>query len=436
MKLFSEELVREACSACRVVNLSKASIGEALSVAQYLKDKTGIPFVRMDLGAPGIPANNYGVEAEKAALDRGVANAYPPAAGIPQLKEAGSRFIKSFIDIDISPRSCVPTTGSVQGSFGTFAACCGRIPGKDKVLFIDPGFPIQKSQLKVLGLGWRAFDIYHYRGARRLEAKLREMLAPGDIAAIVYANPDNPAWFCLEEEELKVIGELATEYDAIVTEDLAYFGMDFRKDLGHPGVPPFLPTAARYTDNYILFLSASKIFSYAGQRMALTCISDSLFDRHYPALAERYGDSGFFGNTLINSIFFMMTGGNTSSAQYAYAHMLNLSCDGVIDFVSDTREYERRAARVRDIFCRNGFHIVYDMDVTAPIGNGFYFSLGYGNMTSGELVSELMHYGISCISLETTGSEQQGVRGCVSLIGPDVYPLLEERAAMFHADHS
>ena len=116
--------------------------------------------------------------------------------------------------------------------------------------------------------------------------------------------------------------------------------------------------------------------------------------------------------------------------------MLNLSCDGVIDFVSDTREYERRAARVRDIFCRNGFHIVYDMDVTAPIGNGFYFSLGYGNMTSGELVSELMHYGISCISLETTGSEQQGVRGCVSLIGPDVYPLLEERAAMFHADHS
>ena len=171
------------------------------------------------------------------------------------------------------------------------------------MLFIDPGFPIQKSQLRVIGVGWREFDIYNYRGAA-LRAKLDEMLSAGDIAAIVYSNPNNPAWICLEEDELAIIGELATRYDVVVMEDLAHFCMDYRHDFGRPFCPPYPPTVARYTDNYILMLSSSKIFSYAGQRMALTCISDKLFDKVYPAMAERYNDSGVFGQTLIASILY------------------------------------------------------------------------------------------------------------------------------------
>ena len=152
MKVFSEELVEEARVASRVADLSQATIGEVLLVAQYLERKTGIPFIRMDQGSPGLPANRYGVEAEKEALERGVGSQYPPADGVPELKKAASRFIKAFIDIDINPLGCIPTTGSVAGSFGSFIACTQRIPGKDKVLFIDPGFPIQKSQLRVLGI--------------------------------------------------------------------------------------------------------------------------------------------------------------------------------------------------------------------------------------------------------------------------------------------
>ena len=86
MKLFSEELVREACAACNISDLSKATIGEVLLTAQYLENKTGIPFVRMDQGSPGLPANRVGIEAEKRALDSGVASQYPAAAGVPELK--------------------------------------------------------------------------------------------------------------------------------------------------------------------------------------------------------------------------------------------------------------------------------------------------------------------------------------------------------------
>lgn len=420
--------------AMHVADLSQATIGEVLLVAQQLEKETGIPFIRMDQGSPGLPANRRGIEAEKAALDRGVGSQYPAAAGVPELKNEASRFIKAFLDVDVSPRSCVPTVGSVAGSFGSFIACTQRLPGKNKVLFIDPGFPIQKSQLRVIGVEWEEFDVYHYRGDA-LRGKLESLLAAGDIAAIVYSNPNNPAWICLEESELAVIGELATKYDVVVMEDLAYFCMDTRRDLGHPFEPPYPPTVAHYTDNYILMLSSSKIFSYAGQRMALIAISDALFDRYYPALAERYHDAGVFGQTLVASILYMITSGCTASTQYAYAEMLRLSTDGELNFVEDIREYARRAEKMKQIFVENGFHIVYDYDVSQPVGDGFFFTIGYGGMSSGELLCELMYYGVSSIALSTTGSEQQGVRACTSRMREELYPVLSERMKTFHEDH-
>lgn len=434
MKIFSEESVEQAVADLHIADLSKATIGEVLLVAQYLETKTGIPFIRMDQGSPGLPVNRHGVEAEKAALDRGVGSQYPAAAGIPELKTEASRFVKAFMDIDVSARSCVPTVGSVAGSFGSFIASTQRLPGKDKVLFIDPGFPIQKSQLRIIGAGWKAFDIYAYRG-EALREKLEDMLSEGDVAAIIYSNPNNPAWICLEEEELKIIGELADKYDVIIMEDLAYFCMDYRTDFGHPFQPPYPPTVARYTKNYILMLSASKIFSYAGQRMAMLCISDELFERRYPALAQRYNDSGVFGETLIASILYMITSGATASTQYAYAQMLRMSTEGQLNFVEDTREYAVRSEKMKKIFTDNGFHIVYDTDVTQTVGDGFFFTIGYGNMSGGELLRELLYYGVSSISLSTTGSGQEGVRACTSRMNNELYPILEERMRLFRQDH-
>ena len=94
MKIFSDELVQEAVRVNHVADLSHATIGETLLVAQYLEQKTGVPFIRMDQGSPGLPANAYGIEAEKEALDKGVSSQYPAAGGIAELKDAASRFVQ------------------------------------------------------------------------------------------------------------------------------------------------------------------------------------------------------------------------------------------------------------------------------------------------------------------------------------------------------
>jgi len=433
-RVFSQELVNEVVEELKITNLEKATIGEVLLLASRLEQKTGIPFIRMDQGVPGLKPCQIGIDAEKAALDSGIASMYPAAEGIPVLKEEAARFVKAFMDVDISPVSCIPVTGSVAGSFGSFLACNQRDIEKNTVLFIDPGFPIQKSQLKILGINYEEFDVYNFRG-EALKEKIESYLKKGNISSIVYSNPNNPAWICLTNSELKILGELATQYDAIIMEDLAYFGMDFRTDFSKPFVPPFVPTVAKYTDNYILMLSSSKIFSYAGQRAAVVCVSDNLFNRKFEALAQRYSGAGIFGPTFTASILYMITSGITHSTQYGYAAMLKAASDGKLNFVEETSEYGRRARRMKDSFREHGFSVVYDKDIDRDIADGFFFTIGYKDMGCAELMRELLYYGISSISLSTTGSEQQGIRACCSRMSDELYDVLDRRLKAFALDH-
>ena len=98
--VFSKEQVADVAREMKVADLQNATIGDVLLVASRLEEQTGIPFIRMDQGSPGLPANKVGIEAEKRALDAGLGAQYPAAAGVPELKEAASRFVKAFIDIE------------------------------------------------------------------------------------------------------------------------------------------------------------------------------------------------------------------------------------------------------------------------------------------------------------------------------------------------
>ena len=213
-------------------------------------------------------------------------------------------------------------------------------------------------------------------------------------------------------------------------EDLAYFAMDFRRDLSRPFEPPYQPSVAHYTDNYILLISGSKAFSYAGERIGVTCISDKLFHRHYDDLSARY-EGLPFGLVFSTRMLYALSSGTSHSAQYAMAAMLGAASDGKYNFRNEIKVYGERAHKLKEIFCRHNFHIVYDRDLDQPIADGFYFTIGYKGMTSGELARELMYYGVSAICLITTGSHQEGLRVCTSFIEDHQYAQLEERMKLF-----
>lgn len=430
-----KKLVSEALSRLSIPDITSATIRQIGALANLLEEMAEDNMIHLEIGNPGLPAEEIGIEAEVEALRAGVANKYPDIAGIPALKRNGSRFIKAFFDVDVPEKGIVPTVGSMQGCFTLMLLLQKRIPEKDTLLMLYPGFPAQRHQAKLLGMGLEGFDIYEYRG-KALEAKLEEYFKTGRITALLYSNPNNPAWTNLTDEEMEIIGRLATKYDVIVLEDLAYMGMDFRTDYSHPGEAPFISSVARYTDNYILLASGSKIFSYAGQRIAMVCMSEAVYKRHYESL-ESFFEIPAFGDAYIYGVLYCASSGVSHSAQHALAAMMEAAVEGKLDFVGHCREYGRRAEIVKRAFCDNGFHLVYKMDGDRPISDGFFLTVGYPGMSSEELQGELLRYGVSTISLPSTGSEQPGVRVTVSMISDeDMFRSLESRLKKFHEDHS
>ena len=425
----NNHIIEKAAESLHIKNLENATIREVVAIAGIIEQQTGLEYIRMEMGVPGLPASALGIEAEIEALKSGVASIYPPIDGIPKLKKESSRFIQAFMNLAINPECCVPVVGSMEGSFASFIIANQCDPAKDTILFIDPGFPVQKQQATVLGYKFLSFDVYEFRG-EKLKAELEKYLATGAISCMIYSNPNNPAWFCLQEKELRIIGELANQYNTLVIEDLAYFAMDFRKDLGKPFESPFQATVGRYTENYILLISGSKVFSYAGQRIAIVAISNSLYKKTMPGLTHKYG-GGTFGSVFIHRILYAISTGTGHSAQYALAAMFQAASDGKYDFLNEVKEYGRRANRMKQIFLKHGFEIVYDNDLGEEIADGFYFTIRYPGMTGGELIKALIPFGISAISLSITGSKQEGIRACTSFIKDHQYEQLDQRLKAF-----
>ncbi|HZW39086.1 MAG TPA: pyridoxal phosphate-dependent aminotransferase [Ignavibacteriaceae bacterium] len=427
-------IVKKAIEESNIPVIGKASIREIKKIIDRIQRETGEEYIRMEMGVPGLPASEIGINAEIEALRKGVASIYPDIQGIPQLKKETARFIKLFVDIDVNPEYCIPTVGSMQSGFATMMTVNRMYKEKNRTLFLDPGFPVHKTQIQVLGMQYESFDVYDYRG-EKLKDKIESYLKEGNISSILYSNPNNPSWICFTEKELKIIAELANKYNVVIIEDLAYFAMDFRKDLSKPGVPPFQPSIANYTDNYILLISSSKSFSFAGERIGMMVISDKLYNTKAPDL-KRFYNTDHFGNVMIFGTLYTLSAGVCHSAQYALAAMFKAANDGELNFVEALKEYKEKAHIMKKLFVDNGFHIVYDKDEDETLSDGFYFTVAYPGLTGDELIEELMYYGISAISLSITGSKRlEGIRACVSLVRRDQFPQLEKRLKKFNEAH-
>ena len=429
----NREQVDKLISANKIKSVGKASIREVKKIVDDIEKETGISFVRMEMGVPGLPTVKQGVDAQIQALKDGVSAIYPDIYGTAELKHETTRFVKNFLDVEVPEDACIPVTGSMQGSFASFMTVARMDEKKNKLLFIDPGFPVQKQQCKILGIEIETFDVYEFRGDK-LRAKLESYLSKGEIAGLVYSSPNNPAWFCFTEEELQIIAEVANKYDVVVLEDLAYFGMDFRQNYAKPGVAPFQPTVAKWAKKYILMISGSKAFSYAGERIAVIVVSPELYEWHTDYM-KKYFAQDTFGRAIVYGSIYALSSGTSHSVQYGLAAVMKACNDGEFDFVEALRDYQKKANFMKNALVENGFEIVYDKDMNEPIADGFYFTFNYPGMTGEQTLNELVYYGISAISLDITGSNQQGLRACVSLVPHELLPAFEQRVKKFNEDH-
>lgn len=429
---FDRTVVDEVLTELKV-DPATAPIRKIAMVVAEVEKKLSCRYLRMEFGIPGIEPSPIGIEAEIGALRRPkVASAYALLTGLPQLKEEGSRFFKLFLDIDIPAPCILPTVGAMQGMLLAQAVAGHCYAGKDKILFLDPSFPVYRNQIKFLGLRDASVDLYD---RANWLSEVDRLCAAGDIGGIVFASPNNPAWIIFTDEEMQKLGEICTRHDVVAIEDAAYFAMDSRVDYSTPGEPPYPPTIARYTDNYVFVLSSSKIFSYAGQRVGLVGIGPKLAKREYDHLEKRFGYRSFF-DALLWGCLYGTTSGVSHSSQHGLTALLAKSNKGDYNFLRHTSVYAERAKVLRGIMMKNGFSLVYADDLGKPLSDGFYFTVSYPEMSGGELLRELLSYGISVLTLLSCGSSRtEGVRVCTSMIQKEDFKLFEQRIKAFKKDH-
>ena len=412
---------------------SKASIREVVAVINAIESKLNFRYLRMEFGVPGMEPNPLGPEVEISYLRKPrVAGLYPPITGVPLLKEEARQFLKAFLNVDVPERFIIPTAGAMQATFLT-QAVVGRLrPERQKVIVVAPCFSVQRVQIAFLGLEEVLVDLYD-RATWLL--KVEELCASGSVAGILYSTPNNPSWMILTENETRRIGEIATKYDVVAIEDAAYFSMDFRRDYSVPSEPPYPPTVARHTENFVFALSGSKIFSYAGQRVGLAVISPALADREFEGLGERYGYKTFLDAFVMGGLY-CTTSGVSHSAQYALAALLSKARRGEVKYLKPLMVYAERAHALKQILLSHGFHLVYADDAGEPLADGFFFTFACPGFSGAELVRELIYYGISSTPLSLAGSTRtEGARACVSMIPKEDFPVFEARIKAFRADH-
>ena len=409
------------------VDLTHVSIRELNRLVDELSEHFDVEFFRFEFGIPGIPPNKIGPEEEIRILQENprIPSTYPPFDGIPRLKEAASNFVKKFMDIEVPPKSCVPTVGAMHSGFICQSIVGRKQPESNTILYLDPGFPVNKLQTKFLGLQEQSIDLFDYRGDALIN-KIEEIFSTGEIGGLLWSSPNNPTWVCLKESELEGIGNLLTKYDVIGIEDAAYFGMDYRQDYSKPGVPPFIPTIARYTGNYFLTISSSKIFSYAGQRIAMTVISPELMEKRYKNLRQ-YFDTERIGHAFVHGGIYPTTAGVPQTPQHALAALFEAASSGDYNFLEEVKVYSQLAAKIKIIFQKYDFDLVYDKDMGEPIGDGFYFTVSRQGMTGAKLLFQMLRYGMAGIPLSTTGSTREGIRICVSIIRESQLGEMENR---------
>lgn len=162
--IVAKEIAQKVFKDSGLPNIGKASIREIKKLVDNLENASKVKFVRMEMGIPGLPPAQKGVEAQIESLQKGIASLYPDIEGMPKLKQEISRFVKNFIDIDVNPKNCIPTVGSMQGAFASFLTC-SRV-NKEKHYIVHRPW-LQRSQVAKQGIGHSDGDIRRLRIPRR-----------------------------------------------------------------------------------------------------------------------------------------------------------------------------------------------------------------------------------------------------------------------------
>jgi aspartate aminotransferase len=279
---------------------------EAAARARAL-EATGRHVIHLEIGEPDFDTPSNIVEADKRALDAGWTH-YPPAPGLPQLREAIARDSTSRRGVTVDPSQVIVTPGAKPIMFFAILALAQE---GDEVIYPDPGFPIYESMTRFVGATPVPIPIRQENDFRLDPDELVRLVTPR-TKLIIFNSPANPTGGVLTREDLVRIADVARDGDIPVLADEIYGRIVYEGE--HVSITT-LPGMAERT---IILDGFSKTYAMTGWRMGHAILPPELVTP--------------MTRLIINSV-----SGTSAHQQLAAAEALNGPQDAVDEMVEEFR---------------------------------------------------------------------------------------------------
>ncbi|MBN8221261.1 MAG: aminotransferase class I/II-fold pyridoxal phosphate-dependent enzyme [Spirochaetes bacterium] len=203
----------------RIHGIDTSEIRKVFDLAAKIKDP-----LNLSIGQPDFPVPQPVKDAMIQAISDN-RSGYTPTAGLIQLREAVSEFLKPKIGYEAKPENIIVSTGVASILFLLFQTVIGK---GDAVLLIDPYFMIYPALIKYHE--GRQYTIPEHFGKAEVDV-LREQLKRDGVKLklIMFASPSNPTGKILKRDQLQLLSDIAAENDAIIASDEIYAAMDYEK---------------------------------------------------------------------------------------------------------------------------------------------------------------------------------------------------------------
>src|ERR1051326_567212 len=200
----------------RMDHIGQETAFEVLVRAKALEAR-GRSVIHLEIGEPDFDTPSHIIARAQQALEEGATH-YGPGAGIPVLRQAVTRYLKTWRGLDVDPSRVVVTPGAKPIMF--FAILALVNPG-DEVMYPDPGFPIYESMARFVGGVPVPMPLREERRFRFDPDEFQKRVSE-KTRLIIINSPHNPTGGVLTHADLQVIADVARERDIIVLSDEIY----------------------------------------------------------------------------------------------------------------------------------------------------------------------------------------------------------------------
>ncbi len=199
-----------------MAHIGQETAFEVLVRARAL-EATGRSVIHLEIGEPDFDTPSHIVQAGQQAIEAGFTH-YGPGAGLPDLRQAVSRYLSKWRGLEVDPMRVVITPGGKPVMF--FAILALVNPG-DEVLYPDPGFPIYESMARFVGGKAVPMPLREERHFRFDPDEFRSLVTDR-TRLIILNSPHNPTGSVLTRGDLEAIADVARERNIVVLSDEIY----------------------------------------------------------------------------------------------------------------------------------------------------------------------------------------------------------------------